>query len=255
VSNCKVWARWPENRCPPCGPSLGREPAGALSRRQTLDSKSTSVGCGLRQCQCGAGSCPCSIFLSRAIPDRRSVPPLAGLPSSTCHSLFPGGPLRSAQPKIVCRFPDPTRRLCGQPTLLHFSSLRLCVFLDQTQACISCGKPRRIGGQARNVVSGSGKQQCIPDAAMGDGQWDQFSCVEVRSPALAEQRRLHCGYDAAVDGYYQFSRVLCPNTRCQRRQTVGRPNLIDRQNCRIEATGWKILFFATVFRAVSRSAA
>jgi hypothetical protein len=36
---------------------------------------------------------------------------------------------------------------------------------------------------------------------------------------------------------------------------VGRQNLIDRQNCRIEATGWKILFFATVFRAVSGSAA
>ena len=101
-------------------------------------------------------------------PARR--PAMLNLPSAV-----PGGPIRSAQPKIVYLVQQGAR-LWRQPTLLHFSSLRLCVFLDQTQACISCGEPAGLAAKFERDKR-SGKQQSIPDAATDDGQWNSHSVV------------------------------------------------------------------------------
>src|SRR5262249_4154059 len=92
-------------------------------------------------------------------------------------SAVPGGPIRSAQPKIVSAFHvQQGARMWRPPTLLHFSSLRLCVFLDQTQACIRYAKPTGLAAKLESDKR-SGKQQSIPDAAMDDGQWNSHSVV------------------------------------------------------------------------------
>ena len=93
MSNCRVWARWPENRCPPCGPSLGRESAGALSRRQTLDVRAQASGAGLGIVSTEQGLVPALFFwlltVSLQTADAAAAPS-PGTRPARCHRRDPG---------------------------------------------------------------------------------------------------------------------------------------------------------------------
>jgi hypothetical protein len=167
-----------------------------LNRRQTLDSKSTSVGCGLWHTE--QGLVPALFFCAprsqtacSTASDGQSIRAFLPCSARTCR---PRGLLSPVEVSSASSSVRAGVRLWSRIYfLLQLSSLDLCVFFDQTQACIISSLERAGKVPMDNVGKARAPSKWGPTAVTSGGQtapgktinraMDELGCIATRLQA------------------------------------------------------------------------